>query len=730
MNPSRSVRQLAAVAVLATSALVVSGTPPQLLRAQAGDPAPLAVGPRPIVYRSVKHDLSPRLDLMPLVQPVRREVIAERTIKSLPSRTRLLNQPIDLTWRDPVAQLLPGLGAMPSPLVNFEGVHNVSGVLPPDTQGDVGPDRYVQWVNLAFAIYDKAGTKLYGPANGNSLWQGFGGPCESTNHGDPITLYDAQANRWMMSQFSVSGPYYQCIAVSKTGDPTGAWYRYQWQVPVNKMNDYPHFGVWPDGYYMAVNQFTGGVSWGGQGAVAFERSKMLLGQPAQAVYFDLYGTNPNLGGMLPTDIDGSTPPPAGSPNYFMEVDDSWSAGMDYLQVFKFHVDWAAPANSTFTQSALVNLTTLGYGFSSNMCGYARNCIPQPGTTQKLDAIPDRLMYRLAYRNFGDHASVVVNHTVDVNGADHAGVRWYEIRDPGSATPTIYQAGTYAPDTDHRWMGSVAMDHDGNMALGFTVSSGATYPSIRYVGRLASDPLGQMSQSEVTLVAGSGSQTHSAARWGDYSMMSIDPVDDCTFWYTQEYMASTSSAAWQTRVGSFKFTGCAAAGQASSFKGKVTKINGTLIVGATIEALQGGLVKSSTTTGPDGRYALPIGAGKYDLRASALDFITKTKVGLTVLSSQVRLVNFVLRQTGFLQGTVTTTAAGHAAIGGATVEIRKAGALITSTTTDGSGHYGPIELPPGSYTVKLIKTGFWNKVVFRTVSDGTTLTADLAMRPRT
>ena len=246
-----------------------------------------------------------------------------------------------------------------------------------------------------------------------------------------------------------------------------------------------------------------------------------------------------------------------SPNYILQVDDdAWGYEADQVEIFKFHVEWTAPANSTFAGPTTIDLTSLGLGFDANMCAGVRSCIPQPGTTQGVDAISDRLMSRLAYRSFGDHESLVFNHTVDVNGADHAGIRWYELRAPGS-DPTIHQAGTYAPDADHRFMGSIAMDASGNIALGYLVSSEATYPSVRYAGRLAGDPLGTLPQAEISLVAGTGSQARSAAGRGDHGTMKMDPADECTFWYTQEYVQAGGTASWRTRIGAFRFSSCTA-----------------------------------------------------------------------------------------------------------------------------------------------------------------------------
>ncbi|MEJ5308969.1 MAG: carboxypeptidase regulatory-like domain-containing protein [Anaerolineae bacterium] len=567
---------------------------------------------------------------------------------------------------DPIRQSVTGPAAMPAPLASFDGLGNINGAHPPDTQGDIGYDPatgkkyYVQWVNLSFAIWDVTGTptQVYGPVNGNTLWQGFGGPCETTNHGDPITLFDPIANRWLMSQFSVNGPYYQCIAISQTANPTGAWYRYAFQVSATKMNDYPHFGVWPDGYYMTVNQFTGGSSWGGAGVFVFERSKMLVGDPtASFQFFDLYNVNSNFGGMLPSDLDGSTLPPAGAPNYFAEVDDStWIGPNDAMRIWEFHVDWANPNNTTFGVNGQPN-AVLPVAEWTPLCINTRACIPQPGTTVKLDAIGDRLMYRLAYRNFGDHEALVVNHTVNAGG-NLAGVRWYEVRDPGG-TPVIYQQGTYAPDSTHRWMGSVAMDGQGNMALGYSVSSSSVYPSVRYTGRLASDPLGTMPQGEASLVVGSGYQTSPYNRWGDYSMLGIDPVDDCTFWYTQEYMATSGYATWSTRIGSFRFPNCLGTAP-GTLRGLVR--NATTLApigGAAVESVSSTGDVEATTSGTDGSYALLLDAGMYTVTARAYGYFPYTATNVEVSSGVTTTLNLPLSPapTYVVSGTVTDAQTG-------------------------------------------------------------------------
>src|SRR5687767_5455188 len=266
-------------------------------------------------------------------------------------------------------------------------------------------------------------------------------------------MYDHLADRWFMSQLALPnlwfglaiGPFYQCIAVSTTPDPTGPYYRYQFAF--DKLNDYPKFGVWPDAYYMTINQFTAGtLQWAGQGVIAIDRARMLAGQPASIVCFDLSSTDPNLSGMLPADLDGPAPP-AGSPGYFVQIDDyAWGYSEDRLQLWQFHVNWTNPSATTFTGPSLIPVAS----FDSNMCDYSRTCIPQRDTAVRVDAMADRLMYRLQYRNFTTHESLVVNHTVDADGTDHAGVRWYEIRNPRTS-PVLHQQSTYAPDQDHRWM---------------------------------------------------------------------------------------------------------------------------------------------------------------------------------------------------------------------------------------------------------------------------------------
>jgi hypothetical protein len=422
--------------------------------------------------------------------------------------------------------------------LKFNGV--VNGI-PPDANIAVGPNHIVQWVNFIFSVWNKSGSLFAGyPKAGNSLWTALGGPCAADNDGDPIVQYDRLADRWVMTQFanvSAGPPYYQCIAVSTSGDPTATYNLYSYSFTPNFI-DYPKLGVWPTGYFMSFNLFSNpnGGSFQGVQVCAFDRSQMLIGGAATAICYLVTGGQFTL---LPSDLDGAVPPAANSPNVYIT-----DAGGQALQLFAFTPNFSNPNASTFTGP-----TSLGIGESRVCSNSHTTCIPQPGTTQKLDALDDRLMYRNAYRRFDTYDSLVVAQTVAANGG--AGVAWFEIRSP-AVSPTLFQNGTYAPDSSYRWMGSIATDFAGDMGLGYNLSNGTSiYPGIAYTGRLVTDPLNTM-QSESVLISGQGAQTN-INRWGDYSAMRIDPTDDCTFWFTSEYVPAPSSLG--TEIGSFRFPSC-------------------------------------------------------------------------------------------------------------------------------------------------------------------------------
>lgn len=492
-----------------------------------------------------RHDSSPPLLLMRLPD---RDTNPEHEVKPVPRRY----QPGTRTHAPTIQAATPSMAA-PTSGLGFDGVGNgftgpsgtfSVGAAPPDTNGDVGPNHYVQTVNTNFAVFNKSGTALYGPVPINTLWSGFGGGCQTNNDGDPLVVYDPIADRWVISQFSVSTtPYLQCIAVSQTSDPTGAYYRYSFSYGTG-FNDYPKMGVWPDGYYFTYNIFTNGQTFAGAKVCAMDRVRMLSGAAATQQCFD---TSTSYGGLLPADLDGATQPPSGEPNFILGLGTTPTT----LALWKFHVDWTTPANSTFTGPT--TLTVASYAEACN----GGTCIPQAGTTQQLDSLADRMMYRLQYRNFtgtGAHESLVTNHSVTAGSS--TGVRWYEIRNP-NGTPTVYQQGTFAPDSNYRWMGSAAMDGSGGIGLAYSVSSSSAHPSLQYTGRNAGDALGTMTAGEGVLIAGGGSQLTNLSRWGDYSNISVDPVDDCTFWFTSEYIPANGTFNWRTRIGTFKLSGCGA-----------------------------------------------------------------------------------------------------------------------------------------------------------------------------
>jgi len=499
----------------------------------------------PKADRAVYFDISPPLrDMIKLLPENYDGSWKETAVKNYFDLNGDLNQQAGKGFNDPGLQDHHGWLLSDTTIQNFEGMGNISGYVPPDTHGEAGLNHFFQTVNCSYSIYNKSGSKIMGPLANSSVW--FGMP-NNENSGDAIVIYDEQANRWFFSQFSLpngsgTAPFYQMIAISQTPDPTGSWYRYQYEFA--DMPDYPKFGVWPDAYYMSANLFAGGAGWVGNGAYCFDRTAMLAGNPdALRVSFTLSPGAEGFISLLPSDCDG-TFPAYGTPNYFtyIRTNDNQRLG-----VFEFQVDWGAPANSTFGNLTLLDVNPFG-----TLGGWGGG-IPQKDSPQKLETLSDRLMYRLQYRKFNDYSSMVLNHSVD-GGSGNAGIRWYELRNSGSAW-SIYQQATYAPDIHSRWMGSIAQDTAGTIAMGYSVSSDSIYPGIRYTGRLITDPLNQMTIMEKTIINGGGSQMGNwsgRSRWGDYSGMSVDPSAPTTFWFTTEYYATTSASSWQTRIASFTF----------------------------------------------------------------------------------------------------------------------------------------------------------------------------------
>jgi len=493
---------------------------------------------KPQVFKNVYFDISPPLrDMAKLPQKHADNSWKDGVVKNILYPFGFPKEE-PMSTADHTIQNYQGTSSTDSLLLSFDGVSNVDNLLPPDTDGDVGPNHYFQVVNLHYSIFDKAGNRLIGPLANSSV---FTGMSHNSNDGDAVVLYDEVEDRWIFTQFSLptypNGPFWEMVAISQTGDPTGSWYRYQFQF--SDMPDYPKLGVWGDGIYMTTNRFSSGTSsFMGTGAACFEKAAMYAGNPtAQMVYFTLPSSNEAYA-VLPSDCDGAYPP-AGTPNFF-----AWIKS-NHIRMYAFAVDWTTPTNSTYTLLCTIPVSS----YNGTVSG-----IPQKGTSVQLDAISGRLMFRLPFRKFNDHWAMVANATVNVSG--HAGIRWWELRNDASAPAnwSIYQESTYSPDNNSRWMGSIAIDTLNNIALGYSLSSSTIYPSVCYTGRQVTDPLSTFSIAEKIIVSGGGYQSFNSgrSRWGDYSSMNADPSAAGKFWYTQEYYATSSSVGWKTRIGAFIF----------------------------------------------------------------------------------------------------------------------------------------------------------------------------------
>ena len=543
---------VATLVLAAGSALAGTGIPPV----------------QPTVGTAVAFDKSAPLRSMPMIAPG-----TERPFTSPAKTDRSLTGPVANTahQRDGALQNGAVSSSMPAPAFTFEGPSNADNlsifgfrVNPPDPNGDVGSHNYVAMVNLTFAIYSKTGTLQYGPADTGTLWQGFEVDDCTDPSGDPVVVYDEISNRWILTQFTTRGPeFFNCVAVSTTDDPLGSYYRYAFSTG-EFFPDYPKYGIMSDGLYITTREFGPTVEYQ-IGVYAINRHQLVEGDPNPTVVsFYLVEGDALLNllgdGILPADQDGKRMPPPGSPEYFAGTQDDgggYGASYDALNWFEADVDFAHPASSTF--GLTTSLATAPFDSIFPCAPTSRDCLPQPGVTDParyLDILSyrQRPTFRLQYRNFKSHESLVTNQSVEARPGI-AGVRWYEIRNPSD--PVIYQQGTYSPnDGVHRWMGSVAQDKNGNLAAGYSVVNATdVFPGIRYAGRVPSDPPGELSQSEATLQNGSGSQLTTNSRWGDYTALTVDPRDDCTFYYINEYYAITELAAWQTRIGAFKFPGC-------------------------------------------------------------------------------------------------------------------------------------------------------------------------------
>ena len=548
------------------------------------DNAPNAI--RPLVVRASRHDIS--RPLRELAAQVPTNLAAPKGFYSKPIQ---LNPNRKLSLAPPALDPLlsetrsPALATTSTVQVvqEFEGVGALPGAdglifAPPDMNGAVGESQYVQWTNRSFAIFEKAtGKTLQGPLLGNVLWKGFGGKCEEDNDGDPVVQYDRLAKRWVLGQFAIHGGYYQCVAVSTTADATGSYNRYEFKYLV--MDDYPKVAVWPDGYYASFNMFKElpkkKVKYIGAMVCAYDRNAMLTGKSAAQICYqlssDYFGLLPSdadfthtpSGELLPTDV-----PKSGEPNYFLAL--GLSPGT--LDAWTFHVNWQAPNSSTFGigPDHRPNFTVQVPAYTWACNNSNDTCITQPQTAQALDSLGDRLMFRLSYRRFGDHVSLYASHAVDSGGSSaRAAIRWYELRNDVS-TFKLFQAGTFSPDANHRWIGSLGTDSSGNLIMGYSIS-GAVYPSIGMTSRLVTDSPGTL-KAEKVLFSGKGSQQcvlatgecvcrdelgacETLSRWGDYSSLVQDPTDGCVLWFTAEYLPQTGAYNWRTRIFAVRLAEC-------------------------------------------------------------------------------------------------------------------------------------------------------------------------------
>jgi hypothetical protein len=495
----------------------------------------------PIIVPEDHHDLSPSLREMVKNMPPPSANLAPHAMREHSTgRPRIVsNVP------DPVGQTLALPPVKANIGLNFAGVGQgdygfTDSVSPPDTNAGVGPSQILDWVNPDFAIFDKStGALIMGPTIGNAFWQGFGGSCEDGIGGDIEARYDQLAGRWVTSQLIVgAAPYIYCVAVSQTSDATGAYYRYAFSTGDN-FDDYPKLGIWPDAYYWMYDDFYNNKEFFGPFACALDRTAMLSGQPAT---MQCFGPHVAESPFLPSDLDGQSLFTPGEPAFYVSLYRSTT-----LHLFEFHVDFANPNNSTFTGPIPIAVAP----YTDN-CPYPDECVPEPNGFE-LEGMSDRPMFRLAYRNFGDHESLTFNHSVQPSvGSQVLGLRWYEIRIGLGTTPMVYQQGTAQSTKYSIWMGSAAFDKAGDLAVGASVSSTTLFPSIVFTGRTPTDPLGAL-ESPKLIKRGGGAEEF--FRWGDYSSLELDPSDDCTFWYTTEYDKTSARFNWSTQIASFKFPNC-------------------------------------------------------------------------------------------------------------------------------------------------------------------------------
>lgn len=614
--------------------------------------------PIPQSAQAVAFGISERLGEIARVQPSDKRIAAapSKVVElglNLPSARLFQNFTSDRDGAIASTSAVP----MPPHSLSFNGLSNYDNVsvyelliIPPDMTGDVGPNHYVQAVNSLIRVYDKKGSPVSAPVRISSIFAPLGTACAERNDGLPNVQYDTLADRWLISQVcSNFPPFRQMIAVSKTSDPAGQYFIYEFVMPNVKINDFPKFGVWPDAYYMSTDEFLG-AEYVGAGAFAFDRTKMLAGDPAASyVYFNLPVVQQiRRGGLLPSDLDGLRPPPTGSPNIFASYTATeYGDAQDAVRLFNFHVYFTNPANSTFTERPESPIAVAAFDPTSPD---GRPDITQPPPGERLDSISDRLNHRLAYRNFGTHESLVVNQTVRTTPVDQpyrAGVRVYELRRAGGGF-SPHEHTTIGDAVYSRWIAAAAQDNAGNIAVEYNRVSDDKKPSILYSGKLATEPQGAFRPEEM-LIEGTGVQKGFGWRWGEYSGLNIDPIDDCTFWMTNAYytLASQdfSDFGWLTRIGRFKFDECTAAPRGT--------ITGVVTNSVTLQGIANAKITATAySRGTDsiGSYGnLTVLPGTYNVTASANGFRSQT-VTVTVANGQTLTQNFSLQPIPVLQNT--------------------------------------------------------------------------------
>lgn len=600
-------------------------------------------GPR--VEHPVATALSDELrNLAPAVAPSHQGAnFAVRELGTEPGRSRIgIAHDVDAS----IAQF--GGTPMPAPGLSVDGLANLDNaqvhsllILPPDMNGDIGPDHYVQIVNSLFRVFDKNGQPMSQRFKLSDLFVPLATACSTRNDGLAVVQYDQLADRWLISQTCTAfPPFRQMLAVSKTGDPLGQYYIYEYVMPNVKLNDFPKFGVWPDAYYMSTDEFLG-ADYVGAGAFAFDRTKLLAGDPtASYIYFNLQvPVGPRQKGLLPSDLDGLRLPAAGAPNIFASYTATeYGDPQDAIRLYDFHADFADPFSSTFTEQPGSPIAVAAFDPTSPE---GRTDILQPPPGERLDSQSDRLNYRLAYRNHGTHEALVVNQTVRLSpiGVQYrAGVRVYELKRSGSVF-AVAQQSTLGDALSSRWIGSAAQDNRGNLAVQYNFVSDEKKPSIFYTGRLAADPLNTF-RTEIPLVEGTGVQKAFGWRWGEYSGMNVDPVDDCTFWMTNAYYSRESEIfsdfGWLTRIGKFKFAECTAPPRAS--------VAGVVTNAATSQPVAGAVVRASAysrATDAAGNYgSLSVLPGTYQVTVTARGYLPRT-INVTVGDGDIVVRNFAL-----------------------------------------------------------------------------------------